>query len=135
MIDAGTFARLAGIGRRAAVAALALCHAGGLWRGHRLIVARAEGRGPWLVDPASLPPELAARLAAEGEPAAPPTPPTVAGDGDLPRWKLDLVQRVRHASEPGTPERMALVRRLAAETRWPDGGRRGEPIGERSLWR
>jgi hypothetical protein len=84
----------------------------------------------YLVEVASLPPELRAKLPKPAE----ATPGLILpGTGGL-GWRLEVVRRVRE-TPPGTPERAAAVARLAREATWPHGPRRGRPVGERTVRR
>lgn len=48
-------------------------------------------------------------------------------------FKLDLVKRIIAGSEPNTPERTALINRLAITERYPYGKKKGKPVGASTL--
>lgn len=77
---------------------------------------------------ASLPPDIAARLAPVAASAARQAKPASAAD-----WRLRLVRSVIEAGPPGSPERAAKLRAVAAAATFPTGARAGQPIAERTL--
>lgn len=127
------FADASGIGPRAAQKALARALAGKPWNGHRLevrIVRSRGGRGgaAYEVAVASLPPDLAAKLAAPEAPRAPTARPARGAD-----WKVQLVHRVIEAGPPGSEARALRLREVAARATYPAGKRAGQVVAERTL--
>lgn len=131
-LPAGDFARLVGISTDVARRVLRDCHSGKRWRGVELLVRKAPSPGGpkglrYEVAAASLPSEIVPQARAVLVPA---------GEGpshDLEPWKLAAVQSVRRAGKPGSAERAAAVRKLAAELSYPDGRKRGKPVSERTI--
>lgn len=163
MLTSDEFAQTVGISKQKARRALGRAHNGHLWRGVRLDVIAVKGRGGrggvcYQVRAGSIPgggggsgdvvlpavPEIA--TAPMAAPMDPPETAPVAPAGEvipaglrapapatLPAWKVRAIQRVRHAGEPGSPERARALETVAADTLHPDGKRRGKPVSLASL--
>lgn len=132
-VSTSAFAVASGISARAAKKALARALAGKPWNGHRLevrVVRSRGGRGgaAYEVAVASLPPDLAAKLAAPEAPRAPTARP--AGGAD---WKVQLVHRVIEAGPAGSEARAVRLREVAARATYPAGKRAGQVVAERTL--
>jgi hypothetical protein len=132
-ISADRFAALADVSLRAAQKALARALAAKPWNGHRLEVRVVRSRGgaagaAYEVAVASLPPDIAAKLAPVAAPSSRPAKPASAAD-----WRLRLVLSVIEAGPPGSRERAAKLRAVAAYATFPTGAKAGQPIAERTL--
>jgi hypothetical protein len=132
-VSTSAFAATSGISARAAKKALARALAGKPWNGHRLevrVVRSRGGRGgaAYEVAVASLPPDLAAKLAAPEAPRAPAARPARGAD-----WKVQLVHRVIEAGPAGSEARAVRLREVAARATYPAGKRAGQVVAERTL--
>lgn len=129
-VTSDAFAGAASISVQAARKALARALDGKPWNGYVLDVRTIRARGGaaglcYEVAVASLPPELAAKLA----PAAAPCFRMPSG----PSWRLDLIRPIQAAGAPGSDARAAQLRAVAARAFYPSGERAGQPIAERTL--
>lgn len=130
-VSCARFSEIAAISCRKARQALARALDGKPWNGHHLDVRVVPSRGgasgvAYEVAVASLPPDIAAKLA----PAAPPAVPHLAtGTG----WRMHLVRSIQAAGPPGSEARAAQMRAVAARAVFPHGKRAGEPVAERTL--
>jgi|GEM_PF-1450387 len=159
LCSTAAFAALVGINRYSAATALKICHNGGTWRGVKLEVVIDTGRCGggngglvYLVRKDSIPPQFIKHPAPVLESQAPEEtlsaaapgelilakPPAALPEGPLVNkealdFKLSIIQRVRHETEPNTPERAKLIQALAQTERYPYGKKKGKLVGETTI--
>lgn len=132
-LTAEAFSALCGVSIRAAQKAFGRAVAGKPWNGHALQVRAIPTRGGaagvrYEVAVASLPAELAARIA---KPDASPGPASRRATGS--DWRLPLVKSICEAGKLGTDPRAAEFRAVMARAIYPSGKRAGQPVAERTL--
>lgn len=143
------FAHLIGITRKSAHRALAKCHSGGTYMGHPLRVerrtgARGHGGKAYLVDRSSIPAgwlngatatDVVSMAVAPAEPLSVTQSARRAVASPIEfEWKCKLIERIVTATAPRTPERRDLIHQLAEVERYPDGSKRGQPLGRSTLY-
>lgn len=133
-VGASAFARIADIGERASQKALGRAYRDNMpWRGHLLDVRAVPSRGgasgvAYEVAVASLPRDLAAKLAAAAKPPALPFRPP-----SRPDWRLRLALSVIEAGPAGSDARAVQLRAVAKLATYPTGERAGQVVAERTL--
>jgi hypothetical protein len=161
-LNASELGSLLGISRQAAWQALKTCFKGGSWKGKKLEVILNKGQGgkngiSYLVDASSIPPEFFVNpeltspvnavpalqpvadldsLTFDWEPSEPqPTEPKgLHFNDEKTEWKLGLVNAVIRDSKPKTKERCELVKKIAADARYPAGKKRGKAVSVATLY-